>query len=128
MDFVRVFGGNYSSDLCCCSSEFGLKKTLLGRTELFIFYFYASIWECFNHQIFVRSICSNKLTGVQSSAEYKEMIEKIERMSRIFCYALIITLGFLMPPALLFTAVNYLIYDLQEESFYLLYPILYVLV
>lgn len=65
-------------------------------------------------------------TGVHSAGEYAEIIEKIERLSKVFCYAMLITLGFLMPPALLFTIINYFIYDLKNESFYLLYPIMYV--
>lgn len=66
------------------------------------------------------------LLGVHSTAAYEEIIGKIERLSEIFCYALLVTLEFLMPPALIFTIVNYFIHDLEEESFYLLYPIMYV--
>lgn len=73
-----------------------------------------------------RFLFMNSPIGLHSIAAYKELIEKIERLSEIFCYALLITLGFLMPPALLFTIVNYFIYDLKGESFYLLYPIMYV--
>lgn len=64
------------------------------------------------------------ITGVHSIAGYKEIAEKIERLSKLFSYAMLITLGFLTPPALGLTIINYFIYDLQEESFYLLYPIL----
>lgn len=58
---------------------------------------------------------------------YIEMNEKVERISRLV-YTIFVEAsmaGLLIPP-LLITLVNYFVYDLNEESYFLPTPVMYV--
>ena len=56
---------------------------------------------------------------------YIEIDKKIERMSELIYFVLIkICLLGAMLPALLMTTVNYFVYNLGEESFYLPAPVM----
>lgn len=58
---------------------------------------------------------------------FNEMSVKIERMSRFFNSVLTrLTTAGIMLPSLIITLVDYFIYDLGKESYYLSWPILYV--
>lgn len=58
---------------------------------------------------------------------YREMDAKIERMSKLFYTAYVtITPVVVVLPAILITLVNYYIYDLGDESFYLPFRTVYV--
>lgn len=58
---------------------------------------------------------------------YSKMNEKIEMVSQILHFAFVkVTLPGLMVPFFVISAVNYLMYDLKDESFQLPYPVMYV--
>lgn len=66
-------------------------------------------------------------SGVYSRVMYTELNEKLERMSK-FVYTVFVeaSLAGLIIPPLLITLVNYFIYDLSEESYFLPTPVMYV--
>lgn len=66
-------------------------------------------------------------SGVHSRTMYMELTEKIERMSKLV-YSIFVEaslVGLVIPP-LLITLVNYFVYDLSEESYFLPTPVMYV--
>lgn len=58
---------------------------------------------------------------------YMELTEKIERMSKLV-YTIFVeaSLAGLITPPMLITLVNYFIYDLNDESYHLPTPVMYV--
>lgn len=58
-------------------------------------------------------------------ATYNELNEKIERTSKLMHFAMtrLTVVGF-VAPFLLTSAINYFIYDLAAESFYLPFPVM----
>lgn len=60
-----------------------------------------------------------------AARKYGELIEKIEIMSKFVCIALTkitVSAGFIS--ASLVTVINYFVYDLENESFFLTLPLL----
>lgn len=59
--------------------------------------------------------------------KYSELNEKIEQMTYLL-YILVVKASLIMtfPSALLVTAINYFIYDLGAESYFLPVPLMYV--
>lgn len=54
---------------------------------------------------------------------YRRLTEKIERMSIILHFGLVnLSFGVVIIPPLLITLANYFLYNLNDDSFYLLYP------
>lgn len=64
------------------------------------------------------------LIGRHAKITYNDLNEKIERVSKIihFLTAKLSWAGVVLP-SLPITAVNYFIYDLEEESYYLPFPV-----
>lgn len=65
-------------------------------------------------------------TGERSAIAYEELNGKIELLCKLFCFALFMTLHLMTISILLFTIVNYYIFDLGEESFYLVFSVVWV--
>lgn len=119
------------SESCCLSyfviQYFQMPKitALIDSCEEFIekseFRSYVSLF------VFFRLTKSLFILGIHSQIIYNEMNEKIERISKlvytIFVEASIV--GLVLPP-LLITLVNYFIYDLKDESYFLPTPVKYV--
>lgn len=67
------------------------------------------------------------LAGDQETIlRYAKLNETIEQLSKFGCTALLFSLVIFLFPPLIFTAINYYIFDLGEESFYLFFPFGYV--
>lgn len=68
------------------------------------------------------------LIGIHSRIMYNEMNEKIERISKLV-YSIFVeaSIAGLVVPPLLITLVNYFIYDLKEDSYFLPTPVLYAI-
>lgn len=79
--------------------------------------------------IFFSSKTSNKLflsfVGVDARTMYNKLNKKIELASHIIhlCLVWVSTSGVVVPP-LIITIVNYVIYGLGDESFYLAFPVM----
>lgn len=63
-----------------------------------------------------------------TTANYRKLNQKIEQASELYYFVLVTfaTLGCIIP-ALLLTAINYAVFDLTDESYFLPLPILCVL-
>lgn len=70
----------------------------------------------------------NILAGPNATIRYEELSEKIEKFCEWFCIALFGTGAFCSVSVLIFSCVNYYIFGLGEESFYLFFPTVYVLI
>lgn len=59
--------------------------------------------------------------------KYIELNEKIERMSKIvhFFIVKVVYVQSFLPPILI-TMINYFIYDLKDDSFYMVIPMMFV--
>lgn len=59
--------------------------------------------------------------------KYNEVIEKIERISKLFYLIFVkFTLAAVVMPAVVITLINYFIYDLKGDSYYVSIPFTYV--
>lgn len=62
-------------------------------------------------------------TGERSSIAYKELNDKIELFCELFCFVLLSTSQLMLFSILSFSIVNYYVFDLGAESFYLIFPV-----
>lgn len=70
-----------------------------------------------------------EIRNPDTSTKYSELIENIEKMSELLHFALTrVTFIGLYTSALAITAINYFIFDLEEESYYLPFPLMYALI
>lgn len=65
--------------------------------------------------------------GTHTTIKYNEFNGKIEKLCEWFCIAMFGTIAFYTIPLLIFAIVNYYVFDLADESFYLIFPTMYVL-
>lgn len=65
-------------------------------------------------------------SGVQSTAAYRELIEKMEVINKIFFVTVYVWLKFVILSAVPYTAVRFFIYDMGEEQFNFFLPTWFV--
>lgn len=68
------------------------------------------------------------VTGVHSTILYRAVTEKIDRFNEFLGYCLLTTLFSLMAPVLIYTIINYYVFDSKEASFLLYMPGWFVLI
>lgn len=61
-----------------------------------------------------------------STIAYRELIEKIERLNRLLCFAVSTSYALFFSLPLFYTIVRYYIFSMGEDSFYLLLPFWFV--
>lgn len=133
----RIFTHRYPNRAVCCISTYNIVKwqifpswlktvkhlsKAVSNEILHIHLFRVSLW--YRMMLWYFPSARN---AFKHHVMYVELNEKIERMSKhvysIFVEASLV--GLVMPP-LLITLVNYFIYDLSEESYFLPTPVMYV--
>lgn len=65
--------------------------------------------------------------SVSISTDYNRLSVKIEQMSKFIRYTLVdLTFTAMVLPPIILTSINYFIYDLNDESYFLPFPVTYV--
>lgn len=82
--------------------------------------------KCFQIRNDHMYILFHVLTGGKKVTAYKELSEKIERISKWFCLALMMSFIPYMVLSLVYTGVSYYILDFGAESFFLYPPTKFV--